>query len=46
MERLERAALRRHGRRGIAGDVADEMYEKLIAFANFGFPESHPVSFA
>ena len=30
----------------IAGDVADELYEKLAAFANYGFPESHSVSFA
>src|SRR5438552_9248240 len=32
--------------RGITGDVADAIYEKLAAFANFGFPESHSVSFA
>jgi error-prone DNA polymerase len=32
--------------RGITGAVADEIYEKLVAFANFGFPESHSVSFA
>jgi error-prone DNA polymerase len=32
--------------RGITGSVADEIYEKLAAFANFGFPESHSVSFA
>jgi error-prone DNA polymerase len=32
--------------RGITGEVADEIYEKLVAFANFGFPESHSVSFA
>jgi error-prone DNA polymerase len=31
---------------GITGDVADEIYDKLVAFANFGFPESHSVSFA
>jgi error-prone DNA polymerase len=33
-------------RNGIAGDVADEIYEKLAAFANFGFAESHSISFA
>ena len=33
-------------RHGIAGDVADRIYEKLAAFANFGFPESHSLSFA
>ena len=31
---------------GIDGDVADRIYEKLEAFANFGFPESHSLSFA
>ncbi|MCE5289096.1 MAG: error-prone DNA polymerase [Nocardiaceae bacterium] len=31
---------------GISGDVADRIYEKLYAFANFGFPESHSQSFA
>ncbi len=32
--------------RGIVGDVADQIWEKLAAFANYGFPESHSVSFA
>ena len=31
---------------GITGEVADEIFEKMAAFANFGFPESHSVSFA
>jgi error-prone DNA polymerase len=31
---------------GIVGDVATEIFEKLAAFADFGFPESHSVSFA
>ena len=31
---------------GIAGEVADRIYDKLEAFANFGFPESHSLSFA
>jgi error-prone DNA polymerase len=31
---------------GIVGDGADEIYEKLAAFANFGFAESHSISFA
>ena len=31
---------------GITGELADEIYEKLLAFANFGFPESHSISFA
>ena len=32
--------------RGITGEVAEEIFSKLSAFANFGFPESHAVSFA
>ncbi|MGH3432574.1 MAG: OB-fold nucleic acid binding domain-containing protein, partial [Thermocrispum sp.] len=31
---------------GITGDVADEIYAKIEAFANFGFAESHSISFA
>ncbi|MEV0467562.1 error-prone DNA polymerase [Nocardia tengchongensis] len=31
---------------GITGEVADRIYEKVYAFANFGFPESHSQSFA
>ncbi|OYD69065.1 error-prone DNA polymerase [Rhodococcus sp. OK302] len=31
---------------GIEDAVADRIYEKLHAFANFGFPESHSQSFA
>jgi error-prone DNA polymerase len=32
--------------RGITGDIADEVFLKMSAFANYGFPESHSVSFA
>ncbi|MCP4087781.1 MAG: error-prone DNA polymerase [Actinomycetia bacterium] len=32
--------------RGITGVTADAIWEKLAAFANYGFPESHSVSFA
>jgi error-prone DNA polymerase len=32
--------------RGITGDIADQIYVKMKAFANYGFPESHSVSFA
>jgi error-prone DNA polymerase len=31
---------------GIAGELADDLYVKLCAFANYGFPESHAISFA
>ncbi|MGI8754285.1 MAG: error-prone DNA polymerase [Acidimicrobiales bacterium] len=48
-ERMERLRQRLHdgmAERGITGPVAEEIYAKLAAFANFGFPESHSVSFA
>ncbi len=31
---------------GLTGPVADRIYERLLAFANFGFAESHALSFA
>jgi len=31
---------------GITGAPADQLFDALAAFANFGFPESHSVSFA
>ncbi len=31
---------------GITGDLADDLFVKLCAFANYGFPESHAISFA
>jgi error-prone DNA polymerase len=31
---------------GITGPAADQLFDALAAFANFGFPESHAVSFA
>ena len=30
----------------ITGEMADRIFEKMAAFANFGFPESHSQSFA
>ncbi len=46
MERLRQRLYDGMAERGIVGPVADEIYAKLAAFANFGFPESHSVSFA
>jgi error-prone DNA polymerase len=46
MERLSHRLYEGMAERGITGAVADEIYAKLAAFANFGFPESHSVSFA
>ena len=48
-ERMERLRARLYAgmaERGISGDTADEIYARLAAFADFGFPESHSVSFA
>src|SRR4029079_4103126 len=42
-QRLYDGMERRHG---ITGEVADRIYERLLAFANFGFAESHALSFA
>lgn len=33
-------------RNGLVGDEADAIYQKIQAFANFGFAESHSLSFA
>lgn len=46
MERLRRRLFEGMAERGITGEVAEAIYAKLAAFANFGFPESHSVSFA
>jgi error-prone DNA polymerase len=46
MERLRGRLYAGMAERGLTGDVADQIYDKLAAFANFGFPESHSVSFA
>ncbi len=46
MERLRSRLYEGMAERGITGGIADEIYDKLAAFANFGFPESHSVSFA
>ena len=46
MERLRERFYGGMAERGIEGETADLIWEKLAAFANFGFPESHSVSFA
>ncbi|MGH3914096.1 MAG: error-prone DNA polymerase, partial [Pseudonocardiaceae bacterium] len=33
-------------RNGITGELAERIYAKLLAFADYGFPESHSISFA
>ena len=46
MERLRSRLYSGMASNGITGGVADAIWDKLVAFANFGFPESHSVSFA
>jgi error-prone DNA polymerase len=46
MERLRQRFYDGAGERGVAGEVADIIWDKLAAFASYGFPESHSVSFA
>ena len=46
MERLRLRLYEGMAERGIVGETADAIYDKLVAFANYGFPESHSVSFA
>ncbi len=46
MEALHQRLLDGMGRNGIARDVGEQIYDKLKAFADFGFPESHAYSFA
>ncbi len=46
MERLKQRLYAGMAERGITGDIADELFVKMKAFANYGFPESHSVSFA
>ncbi len=46
MERLRERLFAGMAERGITGETAEEIHGKLAAFASFGFPESHAVSFA
>jgi error-prone DNA polymerase len=46
MERLRARLYDGMAKRGITAQVADTVWEQLAAFSNFGFPESHSVSFA
>ncbi|HMK98503.1 MAG TPA: OB-fold nucleic acid binding domain-containing protein, partial [Acidimicrobiales bacterium] len=46
MERLRERFYTGMAERGAVGQVADRIWGQMAAFANFGFPESHSVSFA
>ena len=46
MEQLRARFYSGMAERGATGQVADRIWQQMAAFANFGFPESHSVSFA
>jgi error-prone DNA polymerase len=46
MARLHDRLYEGMAQRGITGELADDIYLKLSSFANYGFPESHAMSFA
>jgi error-prone DNA polymerase len=46
MEQLKERLYEGMAARGVSGPIADEIFMKMAAFANYGFPESHSVSFA
>jgi error-prone DNA polymerase len=46
MERLRRRFYEGAAAKGIGDELAERIFAKLYAFANFGFPESHALSFA
>ena len=46
MERLRGRFFAGMAANGIDGELAEQIFAKMLAFANFGFPESHAISFA
>ena len=46
IERLRTKLYEGMAAHGIVGDLADDIYARIQAFANFGFAESHSISFA
>lgn len=46
IDRLRDRLYRGMADKGITGEVADDIYARIEAFANFGFAESHAISFA
>ncbi len=46
MERIRSRLYQGMADRGITGELADDLFGKLSAFASYGFPESHAMSFA
>jgi error-prone DNA polymerase len=46
MEELKERLFTGMFERGVTEDVGEQIWDKLVAFANYGFPESHSISFA
>src|SRR2546430_12102935 len=46
IEELRGRLLEGMAERDIPPEVAEEIYEKILAFSSYGFPESHAISFA
>ncbi|MEU4426401.1 error-prone DNA polymerase [Actinoplanes sp. NPDC024001] len=46
MERIKKRLYDGMAANGITGELADDLFVKLSAFASYGFPESHAMSFA
>ena len=46
VEELRQRLLDGMAERGIGHEVAHDIYTKILAFSNYGFPESHAISFA
>ncbi|MEU4691195.1 error-prone DNA polymerase [Actinoplanes sp. NPDC023714] len=46
MERIKKRLYEGMAGNGITGELADDLFHKLSAFASYGFPESHSMSFA
>jgi error-prone DNA polymerase len=46
MERLRDRLFEGMAANGIDDDLAEHIYRRMLAFANYGFPESHALSFA
>ena len=46
VEELRQRLLDGMAERGIGHEVAHDIYAKILAFSNYGFPESHAISFA
>ena len=46
IEELRQRLLDGMAQREIPGPVAEDVYQKILAFSSYGFPESHAISFA